>query len=139
MFHHGLARHHHVATQLHQGLTIVIVQPVEQPSPGRVSQCFEHLIHLRYASDNTQLFGYLSRQMQETGVCRQRDLIEGHTGRTIKLRRNTMSESQTHTYLKDHTLSGDALLLDLKQQGASVLKEAAGQSSHAARTLIKDG
>ncbi len=50
-----------------------------------------------------------------------------------------MSESQTHTYLKDHTLSGDALLLDLKQQGASVLKEAAGQSSHAARTLIKDG
>ncbi len=50
-----------------------------------------------------------------------------------------MSESQTHTYLKDHTLSGDALLLDLNEQAAAVLKEAGGQGSHAARTLIKDG
>ena len=50
-----------------------------------------------------------------------------------------MSESQTHTYLKNHTLSGDALLFDLNEQAASVLKEASGQGSHAARTLIKDG
>ena len=50
-----------------------------------------------------------------------------------------MSESQTHTYLKHHTLSGDALLLDLDQQAEAILKEASGQSSHAARTLIKDG
>ena len=50
-----------------------------------------------------------------------------------------MSESQTHTYLKDHTLSGDALLFDLNEQAASVLKDARGQGSHAARTLIKDG
>ena len=50
-----------------------------------------------------------------------------------------MSESQAHTYIKNHTLSGDALLLDLNEHAASVLKEAGGQGSHAARTLIKDG
>ena len=35
-----------------------------------------------------------------------------------------MSESQGHTYLQEHTLSGDALMLDFNQQSAAILDEA---------------
>ena len=53
---------------------------------------------------------------------------------------HTMSESQGHTYLKGHTLSADALLLDLNEQSDAVLEEARlASTSHAARTLVKDG
>jgi quercetin dioxygenase-like cupin family protein len=51
-----------------------------------------------------------------------------------------MTESQGHTYLKAHTLSADALLLDLDEQANAVLEEARSSgASRAARTLIKDG
>ena len=51
-----------------------------------------------------------------------------------------MSESQGHTYLQEHTLSGDALMLDFNQQSAAILDEARQSNvSRAARTLIKDG
>ena len=51
-----------------------------------------------------------------------------------------MSESTGHTYLKQHQLSGDALLFDLNEQAQSVLDEARqGNVGRAARTLIKDG
>ena len=48
-----------------------------------------------------------------------------------------MSESQGHTYLKGHTLTADALLLDLNEQADAVLEEARlASTSHAARTLV---
>ena len=51
-----------------------------------------------------------------------------------------MTESQGHTYLKAHTLSADALLLDLNEQSDVVLEEArTAGASHAAHTLVKDG
>lgn len=51
-----------------------------------------------------------------------------------------MNEPQGHTYLKEHTLRADALLLDLKDQAAKILDEArASDASRAARTLVKDG
>jgi quercetin dioxygenase-like cupin family protein len=50
-----------------------------------------------------------------------------------------MTQSQGHTYLKSHALSADALLLDLNDQSDGVLEEARAGTSHAARTLIKEG
>ena len=51
-----------------------------------------------------------------------------------------MTESQGHAYLKEHTLSADALMLDINEQSAGILEEAGKSNvSRAARTLIKDG
>jgi len=51
-----------------------------------------------------------------------------------------MTESAGHTYLKEHALSADALMLDFNEQSAGILDEARQSNvSRAARTLIKDG
>jgi quercetin dioxygenase-like cupin family protein len=51
-----------------------------------------------------------------------------------------MTESEGHTYIKEHPLSGDALLFDLEEQASSVLSDAkGGTAGRAARTLVKEG
>lgn len=51
-----------------------------------------------------------------------------------------MSENTGHTYVKEHQLSGEALLFDLNEQAGSILAEAsAANTRHAARTLVKEG
>jgi quercetin dioxygenase-like cupin family protein len=51
-----------------------------------------------------------------------------------------MTESKGHTYIKEHPLSGEALLFDLEEQASSVLSEAkGGTAGRAARTLVKEG
>jgi len=51
-----------------------------------------------------------------------------------------MSESEGHTYAREHQISGEELALDLKQEGESLLAEARGAAAgRAGRTLVKDG
>jgi quercetin dioxygenase-like cupin family protein len=51
-----------------------------------------------------------------------------------------MSESEGHTYLRDHQLQGAAIRLNLNEQAAGLLAEAKTASNkRAARTLIKQG
>jgi quercetin dioxygenase-like cupin family protein len=51
-----------------------------------------------------------------------------------------MNDTEGHSYLKDHTLKGEALHVELADAVVDVLKEArqAG-TGHAGRTLVKDG
>lgn len=51
-----------------------------------------------------------------------------------------MSETTGGSYLKQHQLSGDALLFDMGEQTESLLNEARQSNvKRAARTLVKDG
>ena len=51
-----------------------------------------------------------------------------------------MSESEGHTYSEMHQLSGEALLVDLTEEGKSLLAEARqAAQGRAARTLSKEG
>lgn len=51
-----------------------------------------------------------------------------------------MAQTDGHTYIKQHQLSGDAMLLDLAEASRDVLEEArASGAGRAARTLVKDG
>jgi quercetin dioxygenase-like cupin family protein len=51
-----------------------------------------------------------------------------------------MSESEGHTYKKEHQLSGEASLIDLSEEGQSLLAEARqAAQGRAARTVIKEG
>jgi quercetin dioxygenase-like cupin family protein len=51
-----------------------------------------------------------------------------------------VAQTDGHTYIKQHQLSGDAMLLDLAEASSDVLEEArASGAGRAARTLVKDG
>src|SRR3954462_10961956 len=59
----SLPRHVEVAAQFGQGLAVILVQLIEQPSAAGISQCFEHCIHLR---DNMQSVGFMSSNQNQT-------------------------------------------------------------------------
>jgi quercetin dioxygenase-like cupin family protein len=51
-----------------------------------------------------------------------------------------LNATEGHTYLRDHQLSGEALLFDLKADTETVLAEArSSNAGRAARTLVKQG
>ena len=51
-----------------------------------------------------------------------------------------MTESEGHTYSKEHQLSGESILLDLATEGENLLAEARqAPQGRAARTLTKEG
>jgi len=51
-----------------------------------------------------------------------------------------MSETEGHSYLERHEISGDVLTLNIEEEGAHILEAAkAAGVGHAAKTLIKNG
>ena len=47
-----------------------------------------------------------------------------------------MTESEGHAYTREHQISGEELMVDLKEEGESLLAEARGATSRAGRAAL---